>query len=337
MKVLIIGGPGTISTSTIQDLLAQEYSVAVFSRREGPAKQLDPNLTTYPGDRNNETVLQAAIDDFKPEVVIDFVLFLPQQAEQIIPLLYGKVKQYIFVSTVDVYGYPLSRLPFEESDPWQPPLSQYAADKRTCEQIFRAKFDLEQFPLTIARPTYSFGPRFLISFFSRDEGLKLIPRLRAGRPVIVPGDGTTLMHVSSAYNTGRMIATLVGQPAAIGNDYTCGHPTFMTGDDYIKLMASAVGLEPDIVHIPTDVLLATNYAGKADWLLSELTRYNIAFSVDRFKADFPEFEWTQSLDQAVQQVIGWHEQRDTMPTLADELFDDQIITAWQTCLQSFTV
>lgn len=337
IKVLVIGGPGTISSSTIQDLLDRECATGVFSRRDAPAKELDAGIITYIGDRNNTTELETAIDNFKPDVVIDFVLFLPQQAKQIISLVSGKVKQYIFVSTVDVYGYPLSRLPFRESDPWMPPISQYAADKRACEEIFRAKFGPSLFPLTIVRPAYSFGPRFLLSFFSRKEGLHLIPRLRAGNPVIVPGDGTTLMHVSSAYNTGRMIAAIAGQPQTIGQDYTCGHDTFMTGDGYIKLMAKAVGVEPNIVHIPTDVLMSINYPEKSDWLLNELTRHNVAFSVERFKADFSDFEWTMSLEEAMKNVIEWNEQNSTMPALSEELFDDKIIAAWQRQMQSFTV
>jgi hypothetical protein len=42
-------------------------------------------------------------------VVLDFNCFTPQNVRAVIPLIKGKVRQFIFISKVDIYGYPLAR------------------------------------------------------------------------------------------------------------------------------------------------------------------------------------------------------------------------------------
>ncbi len=157
-KVMVIGGPGNISSSTIQELVNKGFGVGLFSFPNSPFDEVDKRVKIFPGDRNQPDQLENAFKDFCPEVVLDLACFLPEQATSAVKMAVGKVSQYLFASTVDVYGYPLTRLPMREHDPWQPgTLSQYAANKRTCESIFHAHQHPEKFPLTIVRPAYSFG------------------------------------------------------------------------------------------------------------------------------------------------------------------------------------
>src|SRR4030042_1957453 len=137
-RILLIGGPGTLSSSTIAELLNRGYQVTVFSTGEH-FNELEPRVQTIRGNRDDISALQAAMNNLHPDVVLDFVLFTPDQAEKILHLVEGRLRQYIFVSTVDVYGYPLSHLPLREDDSWNPQTqSTYAESKRQCEQFFQA-------------------------------------------------------------------------------------------------------------------------------------------------------------------------------------------------------
>jgi nucleoside-diphosphate-sugar epimerase len=334
-RALFIGGPGHLSASAILALLERQYQVAVYSHPTH-FNELDQLVLAYTGDRHDIASLEAVIRDFRPDVVLDFVCFTPQDAEQILPLVIGRVRQFVFVSTVDVYGYPLTHLPFREDDPWHcQTQSQYAADKRLCEEIFKAKHHLVQFPLTIARPAYSFGPRFILNFTSRDYGIRMLRRLKSHQPVLVPGDGTTLMHVSSAENTGRMIAALVDAPQALGKDYTCGHPTFTTQDGYVQLFADALGVQPNLVHIPSDLITSFDHPEASTCLLHALTRFNVAFSIDRFLRDFPLFNWNITMDAWARRVVEWNERGGYLMLPDDEFFDDLVIGSWLKCLQHY--
>ena len=322
-KVLFVGGAGNISTSTAQDLVRKNYKVGIFKRTlpESPAEELKRKVKFYRGDRNKVNELEAALADFKPNIVVDMVCYTPLQAGQIADLLYGKIGQYLFISTVDVYGYPLSRLPMREIDLMKKPNTRYAADKKACEEIFLARFDQKKFPLTIVRPGYSFGKRSMISLFSQSGGIDLVLRLRAGLPILVPGDGTTLIQPGCAYDTGRMIAQTVNQPVSIGKSYNCAGEKMITHDDYITLFGRIVGKEPNLVHIPTDVLLSLDseemqipvfLEEKLPYgLLGVLTRFNLSYSVDAFKADFPEFKWELPVEEGIKQFVEWNDKNST--------------------------
>jgi nucleoside-diphosphate-sugar epimerase len=327
-RVLVIGGPGTLSSSTINLLLEKKYEVAVFSR---PTRfhELPSAVRTYSGDRSQISALQETFDIFKPDVVIDFICYQPAEADTIKKIVQGKVRQFVFISTVDVYGYPLSQLPMPESANWHPfTQSQYAAEKRLCEKIFHGT-GLVDFPLTIVRPAYSFGPRFILSFTSRDYGIHLMKRLQDGRPILVPDDGKTLMHVSSANNTGEMIATLVDAPKAINNQYTCGHPTFTTHYGYVELLATSLNVKPNIIYIPTEEIVSFPDPEAKTCLLHALTRFNVAFSIDRFLKDFPEFQWQYSLSDWAKHVIDWNKEQGLFDIPSIEIFDDRVIASSQ--------
>jgi nucleoside-diphosphate-sugar epimerase len=327
-RILCIGGPGVLSTSTLAALVERGDEVGLLTHTDKHLQDVPAAVTLLHGERNDATVVRQALDSFHPDVVVDFVLFHPHQAEALLPVLRGRVSQYVFVSTVDVYGFPLTRLPFGEADTWSPTNCDYAAHKLQCEEIFRAVGEAD-LPLTVVRPAYSFGPRFILSFMGRAQGLSMLARLRDSRPVLVPGDGTTLIHASCAYDTGRMIAEVAGAAHTLGKDYTVGQRTFLTHDQYVHMFARALGVEPHIVHIPTDVIFSIDAPEVHASLLHILTRYNVAFSVEHFCADFPSFTWQWELDAWAARSVAWNQQQGLLPASDEQIFDDRLIAAWQ--------
>lgn len=334
MKVMVIGGPGNISTSALQDLVDRGEIVGLFSRPSGKFGEVDPRVQILPGDRDVEGQLERAFSDFAPDVVLDFACFVPPQAARSVKMAYGKVSHYIFASTVDVYSYPLMRLPFRESDPWRPQtISVYAENKRQCEAIFREAAHPRLFPLTITRPSYSFGGRFVLSALDRAGGPSFIYRLQHGLPILIPGDGTTLIHASSGFNAGRMTTALIHLPAAIDNDYTLAHPEAMEYEQYIRLFAGALGVEPNLVFIPTEVILSVRDPAMDGNLLAELLRYNIQFSIEKFQRDVPDFVF-ELLLPAAKRAVDWILASERVTDA--EIIDDRIIRAYQHALTHFT-
>lgn len=358
-KVLIIGGPGNISTSCIESLIEAKYSIAIFTKKSDREKNPDGSFTffadwdkKYPtpyltgiksiekgikfyyGDRNNKEQLKFAIQDFKPDLIADFICFAPEQAKDVIDLVYGKVSHYVFISTVDIYGYPTSKIPMSENDSYKTPVSEYAKNKKKCEEIFLKSYDKNKFPLTIARPSYSFGPIIMISLFSRFGGRYLVPRLRNKKPVLVPGDGNTLFHCCSAYNTGRMIYNLLTSEKTVGKSYNCAHECINTQDSYINLLAETIGIEPVIVHIPVEYLIKLKNKEINDSIITELTQFNIGFSVENFKRDFPDFTW-QPLETVFREYLRWNDMLKSFANLSEEIIEDKIIKAWLECTSNF--
>lgn len=313
-------------------MLNRGWEVSVFNRSgSGP---VEGRVRYFRGDRNDLSALETIVDEVQPDVTVDVCCFTPQQARETASLLAGRVDRHVFVSTVDIYGYPLTRLPYREADPRTAPISRYAGNKLECERILTNAHERGELPLTIARPAYSFGPKFVLSFFSRSGGPELLSRLGCGYQVVVPGDGTGFMHVSSAYNTGLMLAEIAMSPEATGEDFTCAHETWISQDAYYGLFADALGVEARLVHVPIELLLPLEKKSIPDDLLSELTRFQIAFSVEKFRHFFPGFVWSKSLEKAAIEYVAHHRKQGTIPECAQS-HEDLLVSAWADAATGF--
>ena len=220
---------------------------------------------------------------------------------------------------------------------WIIPARPYAARKRACEEVV-ARLETEVgLPATIVRPTYSFGIKSgMLSFFAWGGMQAQVPRMRAGMPVLVPGDGNTILHTSCAHDVGRMIARVVqGRETAVGRSYTCGHDGSLTFDQYLQLVGRVLDVEPELVHVPVEVLLAIDSEEVRQSFVPSLTRFNMCFSVEAFKRDFPDFEWTMSLEEGVRQYVEWYDRHGLFADPDQEIYEDRVIRAWRQCLSHF--
>lgn len=330
-RILFLGGPGNISDSTIRHFLRSDAVVGVVKRRPDHLLGYDGKIEVYLGDRDNEIFLSETLATFRPDILIDATCFDPQQAHTVIRALSAhRPDRLIFVSTADVYGYPLSHLPMREDHPWNAAAGDYAINKKACEEIFRQALDADNHTsLTIIRPGYSLGKTFAMTAFGIHRGGHLVSRLRRGLPILSPGDGTTLLDVCAAHNTGLMIAHICESDLSRGRDYTCGHYGPTTYDEYLHAFAEAVGVEPLIEHIPTDFILSLDHPQILSSALRDLTQHHLYFSVERFRTDFPDFTWEYSLADAARDFIAYQESINGFAR-ADQIdIEDQILRIWQ--------
>jgi hypothetical protein len=67
-----------------------------------------------------------------------------------------------------------------------------------------------------------------------------------------------------------------------------------------------------------------------------LPRFNVAFSVNRFLRDFPEFRWEVKLEEWTLNVVEWNERNGKIAAISDEeIFDDRVIASWQKCMELY--
>lgn len=289
MKILLIGGTGTISAHTHSALVAAGHDVTSFNRSGSGAKVIA-------GDRKDRASLAGAIDAIRPDVLIDFVCFLPEEAEALAEAASGKVGHLVFVSTVDAFGFP-QPVPIAETAPRRPGIGAHALRKQACEDLLLARTDLV---VTVARPTYSMSEGFVISLFDH-RSKTLMQRLLAGLPVALPDGGDILIHPSDARDTGRMIAAMAGAPIAHGKTYTAGsRGVAMPQRDYIALIARAIGAPPpNAALIPLAEIDEMALPEAANTVFSNVTRFNLDFAFETFAADFPDFRWQPELENPI--------------------------------------
>ena len=98
MKILIIGGTGTISSAITRQLAAEGHDLWLLNRGNRNAG-LPQNVKQITGDINERTEeVMAKLGDETFDAVCEFIGFLPEQVERDIKLFTGRTRQYIFIS-----------------------------------------------------------------------------------------------------------------------------------------------------------------------------------------------------------------------------------------------
>ncbi len=112
LRILILGGTSFLGPATVNVARARGHEISLFNR--GRTNQhLYPDLQKFKGDRYDDL---AALETGEWDVCIDNSGYIPRTVTAAAELLKGRVKQYIFISTVSVFA-DFSKPGLDESSP----------------------------------------------------------------------------------------------------------------------------------------------------------------------------------------------------------------------------
>ena len=95
-----------------------------------------------------------------------------------------------------------------------------------------------------------FGPHNILP----DREQRMFVRLQQGRPILIPGDGTTLAQVGHVDDQARALRMLMAKPATFGRRYNLTGADFFTAEGYVDIFARVVGVEPNKVFVPAPLM-----------------------------------------------------------------------------------
>jgi nucleoside-diphosphate-sugar epimerase len=323
VNVLIIGGTGLISTPITRILLEQGHSVTHFNR--GHKQDEFPDVQVIIGDRTEYTTFKTLLHDKKFDCVIDMVCYKPDDAKSAIETFQGKVGQYIFCSTVDVYTKPAPFYPVTEDAPRQPSKEFiYAYGKARCEEMFSLCHEQSDFPVTIIRPAYTYreGVGILHTFGWSTDYLE---RIRTGKPIITHGDGTSFWVACHADDVARAFVNAVNNPKTIGKAYHIAGEEWLTWNQYHEIVAKALGCKlPEIIHIPTDVLY--KLAPEQSFWARVNFQFNNLFDNTRAKVDL-DFRYKVTWPQGAKRMVAWLQEHSQLTPSTDHY--ESVLQAWR--------
>lgn len=325
MRILIIGGTGLISTPLTHFLLERGDDVTLYNRGRTAVRVPAGTKILY-GDRQQYAVFENqmwAAGSF--DCVIDMVGYAPEDAESVVRTFKGRIGQFIFCSTVDVYRKPATRYPYTEGEAYGG-LNTYGKNKVICEQILLAAHARHDFPVTIIRPAYTYGEsRGVLYPVGSSSGY--LDRIRTGKPIIVHGDGSSFWVACHIDDVARAFVGAVGNSSAFGKSYHTAGEEWMTWDRYHQGVAEALGAPPPTcVHIPTDTLMKLVPERAAS--VADNFQFNNIFDNSAARTDLG-FRYTISWVEGVRRAVSWLE-RNRQPAPSDDAgIDDQIIAAWR--------
>ena len=149
------------------------------------------------------------------------------------------VRRFIHISTSSVYGLEAVG---DETRPTRP-ISPYGVTKLAAEYLVLAFVETFGLPATILRYFSIFGPRQ-----RPDMAYHIFTEaLLDGRPIVVFGDGEQTR--SNTFVTDAVSGTMAAlEGAAVGEIYNIGGGESITVNESIRVLADALGIEPDIRH-----------------------------------------------------------------------------------------
>ena len=254
-----------------------------------------------------------------PGVVCSSPAACPDEAASVLRTCAGRCGHFIFCSTVCTYGNTQTVVPTTEDTP-QAPHSEYGRNKLACEKLFLRAHAEGEMPVTIIRPSHTYGPGGGIINNLHTEP-SFLARLRAGRPVIVSGDGHGLWQSAYADDVGLGFAYAAANPRCFGQAYNAVADEVVTWDQYVLRTAAAIGAPmPRLVHLPTDFLLAVD--PKRYVVLDEIFRFHGVYSNTKLKRDVPEFRLAMSYEEGVRRTVAWIDRHKPVPALPADTADN---------------
>jgi nucleoside-diphosphate-sugar epimerase len=327
MKTLVLGGTGLISGGITRELLRKGHQVTVFHRGTTPLRER--GVLEVIGDRKNRPLFEAAMRALKVDAVFDLISFSVEDAASAVRAFRGRVKHFIHCSTVCAVGVPTTKVICDEMEPYHP-VSGYGKGKAAAEKYLLAEWKKSRFPVTIFRPSHTYGPLggWVLGTFLTDweRDCELVNRIRRGQPVVVHGDGTTLWQSCYTDDAAAGFVGALGKRRVLGQVYNICGRDISTWDEYYAAVGRAVGKKPRIVHLPTDVIIK-NAPGSATGFLAEIARYHGAYSIEKIRRDIPEFDPRIDVEEGTRRHIAWLKAEGRLRKAPARPFEDALATA----------
>ncbi len=246
--------------------------------------------------------MRAALRGLEFDVVVDWIAYTPDDVERDLALFRGRVGQYVFISSASAYEKPPSNYLITESTPLSNPFWEYSRDKIACEERLMQAYRDEGFPVTIVRPSMTYDTNLPIALGGWGT-YTLADRLMRGRPIIVHGDGSSLWVVTHADDFANGFIGLLGNERALGQAFHITTDEVLTWDQIYRTIAEALGVVPQIVHVPSDfiVQVAPHHAGS---LLGDKT-WSVVFDNSKIKSFVPGFEATVRFRDGIRRTLEW--------------------------------
>jgi nucleoside-diphosphate-sugar epimerase len=328
MKVLFIGGTGNISTAVTELAAAQGFDLTLL-RRGQRAADLPANLRTITADIRDEAGVARALGNQTFDAVVDWVAFTTADIDRDIRLFRGRTHQFIFISSASAYQKPVGHYLITESTPLANPFWQYSRDKIACEERLMKAYREEGFPITIVRPSLTYGDtQIVLAVNSWQNSWTAVDRMRRGKKIIVPGDGSSLWVVTHNSDFAQGFVGLLGHRQAIGHAFHITSDEVMTWDQYYRITAQAAGVEAQLIHIPSGFIGACipDEVGS----LTGDKAVSVVFDNSKIKRFVPGYCAKVTFAEGIEKTIAWF---DADPRR--KLIDDHANAAWDKIIAAY--
>ena len=330
-KALFIGGTGTISTAIVNRLTQDPLWEVWLLNRGIHKRDLPDNVRLITADIHNEQDVAEKLKDLTFDAVCEFIGFTVKDVERDYRLFQGKTKQYIYISSASAYHKPAANYIITEGTTLANPHWQYSRDKIVCEEFLMRKYREEGFPVTIVRPSHTYDERRIPLGVHGDGGSwQVIRRMMEGKPVIIPGDGTSLWTLTFNRDFAIGYTGLMGNRRAIGEAFHITGDEALTWNQIYATVADALNVKLNACHVSSEFLAAAGipYGYDFEGSLIGDKAVSVVFDNTKLKRVVPDMRTTVRFDQGVQIALDYilaHPEECQTPDPAFDAWCDRVI------------
>jgi nucleoside-diphosphate-sugar epimerase len=330
MKILFIGGTGTISSAITRQLASSGHDLWLLNR--GNRKDEVPeNVRQVICDINDEDKVLQLLGNESFDAVCEFIGFLPSQVERDIRLFKGRTRQYVYISSASAYNKPAACHVISEGTTLANPYWEYSRNKIACEELLLREYRENGFPVTIVRPSHTYCERGVpVSVHGLKGSWQVLKRMMEGKPVLIQGDGSSLWTLTWNEDFAQGFIGLLGNPKAVGEAFQIMSDESLTWTQIYQCVANALGVELHPYYVASEFLAAVapeayDFTGN---LLGDKS-VTVVFDCQKLKRAVPGFQATTRFEEGVRRCIAYLKEHPELQT-EDEEFDawcDRVIEA----------
>ena len=306
MKILFIGGTGTISSAITRQLAGNGHELWLLNRGNRKS-EVPANVKQIVADINDEATVLRLLGDEQFDAVCDFIGFVPEQVERDYRLFAGRTLQYVYISSASAYHKPSRSYIITEGTTLANPHWEYSRQKIACEEALMKHYREDGFPVTIVRPSHTYCERGVPTGLHGPKGCwQVLKRMIDGKPILVHGDGSSLWTMTWNEDFARGFIGLLGNPHAIGEAFQIMSDESLTWNQIYQTIADVLGVEYKPYYVASSFLAAVS---PKEWdvegnLLGDKA-VSVVFDCTKLKRAVPGFQATTRFDKGVRRSIAY--------------------------------
>lgn len=304
MKILLLGGTGTLSSDVLKSSLRDGHQVSILNRGHNN-NAVSKSVRIYKADLNIRQSVADALGEDKFDVIVDFYSRKKEDIERLFPILSGKCKQYVFISSACVYKRDaLSATPITEPTDKPNPGWSYNIEKYEAERTLIGLVTAERRPhYTIVRPYITYNNQripFGIAPAHRYHRT-LIERIKSGKPMFLWDKGETFCTLTYSVDFANALVGLFLNPKAENEDFHLTGDFYCKWKDMLSKLYESLSVKPNIVCLSSQQIVRSlpEYNGE---LLGDRS-LNAIFDNSKIKAAVPDAKMSTSIEEGLRLIL----------------------------------
>ena len=306
MRILMIGGTGTISSAITRQLAESEHELWLLNRGNRQ-NEVPENVKQLHVDINDEAEVLRLIGDTQFDAVCEFIGFVPEQVERDHRLFAGRTRQYVYISSASAYNKPARHHVITEGTTLANPHWEYSRNKIACEELLMKYYREEGFPVTIVRPSHTYCEKSVpLGLHGTKGSWQVLKRMLEGKPVLIHGDGSSLWTMTFNTDFARGFIGLLGNPHAIGEAFQIMSDESLTWTQIYSVVAQCLGttLKPYYVSSAFLAEIAPKEYDVEGNLIGDKAA-SVVFDCSKLKRVVPGFQATVRFEEGVRRCIQY--------------------------------